>query len=425
MSLVTNNKLENNKYELKFEIGAEDFEKAVNAAYLRGKGSISIPGFRKGKAPRKMIEKMYGEAAFYQDAVDALVPEELGKALDENNLEPATQPSIAMESAGKEGVKFTAIIVAKPEVKISDYLGIEIKKPDNTVTDEDINAEIENLKNRNARLVSVDDKAAEAGNVALLDFEGFKGDEAFEGGKAEGYELELGSGQFIPGFEDQVIGHKAGEEFDVNVTFPETYHVEDLKGQPVVFKIKLHEVKVKELPEVDDDFIKDTTEFESLEEFKADLKTKLEVRKTQQAEAEAESMLLEAVIGKMEADIPEVMFDDKANELVTDFGYRVRSQGMDLDIYLQYMGMTRESFKESFKDRAQMEVKLRLALEKIAELENIEASEEEIEAEYKRYCDAFNVKMKEVKARIPAKSLAMDIKVSKASDLVREKAIFS
>ena len=312
MSLVTNNKLENNKYEWKFEISAEDFEKAVNAAYLRGKGSITVPGFRKGKAPRKMIEKMYGESAFYQDAVDYIVPEEITNAAKENNITIVSQPAIVMESAGKEGVKFSVTIVSKPEVKISDYLGIEIKKPDNTVTDEDINAEIENLKNRNARLVSVDDKAAEAGNVALLDFEGFKGDEAFEGGKAEGYELELGSGQFIPGFEDQVIGHKAGEEFDINVTFPETYHVEDLKGQPVVFKIKLHEIKVKELPEVDDDFIKDTTEFESLEEFKADLKTKLGERKTQQADAEAESMLLQAVIDKMEADVPEVMYEDKA-----------------------------------------------------------------------------------------------------------------
>ncbi len=425
MSLVTNNKLENNKYEWKFEISAEDFEKAVNAAYLRGKGSITVPGFRKGKAPRKMIEKMYGESAFYQDAVDYIVPEEITNAAKENNITIVSQPAIVMESAGKEGVKFSVTIVSKPEVKISDYLGIEIKKPDNTVTDEDINAEIENLKNRNARLVSVDDKAAEAGNVALLDFEGFKGDEAFEGGKAEGYELELGSGQFIPGFEDQVIGHKAGEEFDINVTFPETYHVEDLKGQPVVFKIKLHEVKVKELPEVDDDFIKDTTEFESLEEFKADLKTKLGERKTQQADAEAESMLLQAVIDKMEADVPEVMYEDKANELVSDFGYRVKSQGMDLDIYLQYMGMTRESFKESFKDRAHMEVNLRLALEKIAELENLEASEEEIEAEYKRYCDAFGVKMKEVKARIPVETIAMDIKVGKASELVREKAVIS
>ena len=425
MSLVTNNKLENNKYEMKFEISAEDFEKAVNAAYLRARGTITVPGFRKGKAPRKMIEKMYGESAFYQDAVDYLVPEEITNAAKENNLTIVSRPEIVMESAGKEGVKFTATIITKPEVKISDYLGIEVKKPDNTVTDEDINAEIENLKNRNARLVSVDDKAAEAGNVALLDFEGFKGDEAFEGGKAEGYELELGSGQFIPGFEDQVIGHKAGEEFDINVTFPETYHVDDLKGQPVVFKIKLHEVKVKELPEVDDDFIKDTTEFESLEEFKADLKAKLGERKTQQAEAEADSLLLEALISKMEADIPEVMFSDKADDLVSDFGYRVRSQGMDLDIYLQYMGMTRESFKESFKDRAQMEVKLRLALEKIAELENFEVSEEEIEAEYKEYCNAFNVKMKEVKARIPVDSIVMDIKVKKASDLVREKAVIS
>ncbi len=425
MSLITNNKLENNKYEFKFEIGAEDFEKAVNAAYLKAKGSITVPGFRKGKAPRKMIEKMYGEAAFYQDAVDYLVPSEVEAAAEENGLTIVTNPKIDIESVGKEGLKFTAVIVTKPEVKISDYLGIEIKKPDNTVTDEDIAAEIETLKNRNARLVSVDDKAAEAGNVALLDFEGFKDDVAFEGGKAEGYELELGSGQFIPGFEDQVIGHKAGEEFDVNVTFPETYHVDDLKGQPVVFKIKLHEVKVKELPEVDDDFIKDTTEFESLEEFKADLKTKLEERKTQHAESEADSMLLDAVIAKMEADIPEEMFDNKANELVSDFEYRVKSQGMDLDIYLQYMGMTRESFKESFMERAQMEVKLRLALEKIAELENLEATEEEIEAEYKAYCNAFNVKMNVVKARIPAKSLAMDIKVSKASNLVREKAVIS
>lgn len=426
MSLVSNNKLENNKYEMTFEINAEDFEKAVNAAFMRAKNSISVPGFRKGKAPRKMVEKLYGENAFYEDAVNYAVPEEIQKAADENGLVLVTSPAITVDSVSKdEGVKFKAVIITKPEVSISDYLGIEVKKPDNTVTDDDIDNELNTLRNRNARLVSIDDRAAQSGDIAVLDFEGFKDDVAFEGGKAENYELELGSGQFIPGFEDQVIGHKVDEEFDINVTFPETYHVDDLKGQPVVFKIKLHEIKVKELPEVDDEFIKDTTEFESLEEYKNDLKAKLADRKAKQAEEEVESAVLEGVISKLEADIPEVMFENKINELVSDFGYRVKAQGMDLDIYLQYMGMTMEGFKEGFKDRATMEVKLRLALEKIAELENIEVTDEELENEYKRLSELYRVSIKEAKKHIPAESLRMDLKVSKASDLVREKAVIA
>ncbi len=426
MSLVSNNKLENNKYEMTFEINAEDFEKAVNAAFLRAKNSISVPGFRKGKAPRKMVEKLYGENAFYEDAVNYAVPEEIEKAAEENGLVLVTRPEITVDAVSKdEGVKFKAVIITKPEVSISDYLGIEVKKPDNTVTDDDIDNELNTLRNRNARLVSVDDRAAQSGDIAVLDFEGFKGDVAFEGGKAENYELELGSGQFIPGFEDQVIGHKVDEEFDINVTFPETYHVDDLKGQPVVFKIKLHEIKVKELPEVDDEFIKDTTEFESLDEYKNDLKTKLADRKAKQADEEVESAVLDAVISKLEADIPEVMYENKINELVSDFGYRVKAQGMDLDIYLQYMGMTMEGFKEGFKDRATMEVKLRLALEKIAELENIEVSDEELEEEYKRLAEIYRVSLKEAKKHIPAEGLRMDLKVGKASKLVREKAVIA
>ncbi|MGN0654497.1 MAG: trigger factor [Oscillospiraceae bacterium] len=426
MSLVSNNKLENNKYEMTFEINAEDFEKAVNAAFMRAKNSISVPGFRKGKAPRKMVEKLYGENAFYEDAVNYAVPEEIEKAAEENGLVLVTRPEITVDAVSKdEGVKFKAVIITKPEVSISDYLGIEVKKPDNTVTDDDIDNELNTLRNRNARLVSVDDRAAQSGDIAVLDFEGFKGDVAFEGGKAENYELELGSGQFIPGFEDQVIGHKVDEEFDINVTFPETYHVDDLKGQPVVFKIKLHEIKVKELPEVDDEFIKDTTEFESLDEYKNDLKTKLADRKAKQADEEVESAVLDAVISKLEADIPEVMYENKINELVSDFGYRVKAQGMDLDIYLQYMGMTMEGFKEGFKDRATMEVKLRLALEKIAELENIEVSDEELEEEYKRLAEIYRVSLKEAKKHIPAEGLRMDLKVGKASKLVREKAVIA
>ncbi|MBE6838215.1 MAG: trigger factor [Ruminococcus sp.] len=426
MSLISNNKVENNKYEMEFEISAEAFEAALQAAYERAKKNISVPGFRKGKAPRKMIEKMYGENAFYEDAVNYAVPQEIQAALDENKLTLVDEPNVDVTAVDKEnGVKFKATIITKPEVSISDYLGIEVDKVVNLVTDDDINAQIDRMRERNARLVSIDDRAAEKGDISDIDFEGFVDGEAFEGGKAEGFELELGSGQFIEGFEDQVIGHNAGDEFDVNVTFPEEYHAENLKGKAATFKVKLNALKKKELPELDDDFVKDATEFDSVDALKADLKEKMEAANEKKAEQETETNIFNKLIEKMEADIPSVMFEKRVAEMVQDFRHRIEAQGMDLNLYLKYTGMDLESFKKSFEDRAQQEVKLRLALEKVAELEKIEVTSDEIEAELKAIADLYRMDIKKVKARISPKDIFTDLAVSKAANLVKDSAKIS
>lgn len=426
MSLISNNKVENNKYEMEFEISAEAFEAALQAAYERAKKNISVPGFRKGKAPRKMIEKMYGENAFYEDAVNYAVPQEIQAALDENKLTLVDEPNVDVTAVDKEnGVKFKATIITKPEVSISDYLGIEVDKVVNLVTDDDINAQIDRMRERNARLVSIDDRAAEKGDISDIDFEGFVDGEAFEGGKAEGFELELGSGQFIEGFEDQVIGHNAGDEFDVNVTFPEEYHAENLKGKAATFKVKLNALKKKELPELDDDFVKDATEFDSVDALKADLKEKMEAANEKKAEQETETNIFNKLIEKMEADIPSVMFEKRVAEMVQDFRHRIEAQGMDLNLYLKYTGMDLESFKKSFEDRAQQEVKLRLALEKVAELEKIEVTSDEIEAELKAIADLYRMDVKKVKARISPKDIFTDLAVSKAANLVKDSAKIS
>lgn len=426
MSLISNNKVENNKYEMEFEISAEAFEAALQAAYERAKKNISVPGFRKGKAPRKMIEKMYGENAFYEDAVNYAVPQEIQAALDENKLTLVDEPNVDVTAVDKEnGVKFKATIITKPEVSISDYLGIEVDKVVNLVTDDDINAQIDRMRERNARLVSIDDRAAEKGDISDIDFEGFVDGEAFEGGKAEGFELELGSGQFIEGFEDQVIGHNTGDEFDVNVTFPEEYHAENLKGKAATFKVKLNALKKKELPELDDDFVKDATEFDSVDALKADLKEKMEAANEKKAEQETETNIFNKLIEKMEADIPSVMFEKRVAEMVQDFRHRIEAQGMDLNLYLKYTGMDLESFKKSFEDRAEQEVKLRLALEKVAELEKIEVTSDEIEAELKAIADLYRMDIKKVKARISPKDIFTDLAVSKAANLVKDSAKIS
>lgn len=426
MSLISNNKVENNKYEMEFEINAEAFEEALKAAYERAKKTISVPGFRKGKAPRKMIEKMYGDNVFFEDAVNYAVPAEMQAALDENKLTLVDEPAVEVTSVDREnGVKFKATIITKPEVTVSDYLGIEVEKVVNAVTDEEINAQIDRMRERNARLVSIDDRAAEKGDISVIDFEGFVDGEAFEGGKAEGFELELGSGQFIEGFEDQIVGHNIDDEFDVNVTFPEEYHSENLKGKAATFKVKLHELKKKELPELDDDFVKDATEFDSVDALKADLKTKMEEANEKKAEQEVETKIFDTVIEKMEADVPEVMYNKRVAEMVQDFRHRIEAQGMDLNIYLQYTGMDLESFKKSFEDRAQQEVKLRLALEKVAELEKIEVSTDEIENELKAIASIYRMDIKKVKARISPKDIFTDIAVSKAAKLIKDSAKIS
>lgn len=423
MSLVSTNKIENNKYELEIQVDAEGFEKAIQEAYLKARKSINVNGFRKGKAPRKMIEQIYGENVFYEDAVNILVGTDVAPVVDGGDYELVDQPDITITAMNKnDGVTFKAIITVKPEVEISDYKGIEIDKTVNAVTDEDIDRQIQALRERNGRLVTVEDRAAENGDVAVIDFEGFKDGVAFEGGKDSNYELALGSGTFIPGFEEQIVGKKTGEEFTINVTFPENYQMEELAGQPCEFRIKLNEIKTKELPDLDDEFVKDATEFETLDELKADMRTKLEERAAHNAEVEADNKLYETLIDKMQADIPPVMFERKIDEMVKDFEYRISQQGLTIETYLMYTNMDMAAFRKTFEDQAQKQVKVRLALEKIAELENVQISDEQVEAEISRMSEQYGLTADQIKAMVGEKAIRADLEVAEASKIVKDSA---
>lgn len=424
MSLKTVNEVEKNKVELEVEISAEDFEAAVQTAYLKARKNISIPGFRKGKAPRKLIEKEYGESVFYEDAVNAIAGEAVDGAVAEAKLELVARPEVEVTAVGKtEGVTLKAVCIVKPEVSVSDYKGIEVEKVVNAVTDEDVDNRANQLCERNARLVNVDDRAAQNGDTVTIDFEGFKDGVAFDGGKAEGFDLELGSGQFIPGFEDQIVGHSVGEEFDINVTFPEEYQVEELKGAPAVFKIKLHEIKYKEVPELDDELVKDSTEFETVDEYKADIRKSLEESAEKAADNEVENKLFDAVVSKMEADVPQVMYDNRINEMLQELAQRLQPQGITLQQYFQYTGQTLESAKAMYEEQAKKQVDLRLALEKIVELENIVASEEDINAEYQRIADTYGMDIDDVKAVLPEDGIKLDVAVTKAVELIKDSTV--
>lgn len=422
--LKSKNQIETNKYELEIEVSAEKFEEAIQKVYLKQKSKIAIDGFRPGKAPRKMIEKAYGEAVFFEDAVNELYGETIDAAVKESELEVVGVENIEVTEVSKEtGVKFKGVFITKPVVEIKDYKGIKVAKTVNDVTDEMVDHEISHMLERNSRTVNVDDRACELGDDVVIDFEGFKDDVAFEGGKAEKFNLKLGSGQFIPGFEDQVAGHNIGDEFDINVTFPENYQAEELAGAPVVFKIKLHEIKKTELPELDDDFVKDTTEFETVDELKADVKKHLEEDANKRADAEVEGKIFDAVIEKLEGEIPQIMFDNKVNDMVEDLNQRLAQQGLTLEMYMQFTGLTIESVKETYKEQAEKQVKLRLALEKIAELESIVATEEDIEKEFEAISAAYNMPVETVKQYIQPENLKLDVEVGKAADLVKAEAV--
>lgn len=423
MGLVSANKIDATKYELIIGVDAEGFEKAIQGAYMKARKKININGFRKGKAPRKMIEQLYGENVFYEDAVNDLVRTDITKVLDEENYDLIDTPEIAVESVNKDdGVKFKVTVMVKPEVEISDYKGIEVEKTVNAVTDEDIDKQIQALRERNGRLVTVEGRPAENGDVAVIDFEGFKDGVPFEGGKDENYELALGSGTFIPGFEEQVVGKSTGEEFTINVTFPENYQMEEIAGQLCEFKIKLNEIKTKELPDLDDEFVKDATEFETIDELKNDMRTKLEERSAKNADAEAENKIFETLIEKMSADIPEVMFEHKIDEMVRDFEMRLSQQGLNMEMYLTYTNMDMAAFRKTFEDQAQKQVKVRLALEKIAELENVEIPDEKAEEEIARMAEQYNLTVDRVKSVVSVKAVKEDLKVAEASKIVLDSA---
>ncbi len=424
MSLKATNNVGTNKYELEIEISAEDFEAALQKAYLKARKNISIPGFRKGKAPRKLIEKQYGENVFFEDAVNLLYAPEVNGAVDESGLELVTQPEVEVTDISKEnGIKLKAICTTKPEVEITEYKGIEVEKVVNAVTDEDIQKKVDQLREKNVRIITIDDRAAEMGDDVVIDFEGFKDDVPFEGGKAEDFDLTLGSGQFIPGFEEQIVGHNSGEQFDINVTFPEEYQVKELAGAPAVFKINLKSISKKELPEIDDDMVMDSTDFDTVEQFKEDAKKQLEEQNEKSADAKVEADLFDKIIDNMKAEIPQVMFDNRVNEMVAELEQRLAPQGITLDLYMQYTGQTIDTVKKAYAEQAEKQVKLRLALEKIVELEGIEATEEETAAEFEKLSETYKMDVDQIKTYIREEDLKRDIAVGKAVDLIKESAV--
>ena len=423
MEIISNEKTAANTVEIEFKNSAEEFESAVQTAYLKKRKNITVPGFRKGKATRKMIETHYGDGVFYDDAVNAIYRNTIDDVIKELSLEVVDIPKIEVTSVGKEeGVTFKAEFTTKPEVNISDYKGLEATKIVKTIGDEEVNAELARMQDRNARIIDVTDRAAQKGDTVVFDFEGFKDGVAFEGGKGDNFNLELGSGRFIPGFEEQVEGKKIDEPFEVNVTFPNEYPAEELAGKEAVFKCLIHEIKGKELPDLDDEFAKDVSEFDTIDELKTDLKKKLEEQAEQEADNKLDTDLNTTLIEKLEGEIPDVMYENRINEMVRDWEYNNRVQGITVNDYLKYTGTTIEQFKENFREPATKQVKLRLALEKIAALENIEATSEELEKRYSELAEEYKLELDRVKAVINEKSLSEDIKVEKAFNFVKDNA---
>ena len=422
MNFIKCEKLEKSMAELQFSIDAEAFKKAVADVFKKEGKKYAVPGFRKGKAPRALIEKMYGADVFTYDAINELFPEAFEAAVKEAGVEPVGRPEVTVDSADEtNGVTLTVKVAVKPEVKVGSYNGLTVEKTVHTVSDEAVEAELKRVQERNARELTREG-AAQNGDIADIDFEGFVDGVAFEGGKAEHYNLTLGSGSFIPGFEEQVVGHSAGEEFDVNVTFPTEYQAAELAGKAAVFKIKLHEVKYKELPALDDDFAKDVSEYDTLDELKDSIRNNIKTNLDKQAEQKVENDLMDQVIANMKADIPDAMVDSRIDELVQDFEYRISQQGLKLADYLKYMGMNIEQFRAQFKEQADKQVKMRLAMEAIVAKEGITASDEEFEEEVKRIADAYKMEADKVKSIVDAAAVKADLAINKAIDFVKEKA---
>ncbi|MCH5198617.1 MAG: trigger factor [Oscillospiraceae bacterium] len=412
-----------NEYTVEISISAEAFEKAVNKVYNKQKNSINVPGFRKGKAPRAIIEKIYGEGVFYDDAINEVFPDEYYKAVEEAGIDPVDDPrDFDLKSVGKEGVELSCKVTVRPEINVSGYKGIEAEKPAAEVTDEDIEKDLRSKQEANAREISVEGRNAENGDIATIDFEGFTDGVAFEGGKGEDYDLELGSGSFIPGFEEQIVGHAVGESFDINVKFPEEY-AEELAGKDAVFKITVKGLKQKQLPELDDEFVKDVSEFDTLDELKEDIRKTLTEQKESSSKRAFENSVYDALSELIEGEIPECMYDRAVDNMISEFRYNIEAQGMPYEKYIQAIGMTEESIRAMYRPRAEKDVKIELALSKIAQLEGIEASEEDIAAEYDKMAERYGVKAEDVKAAISEDRIVSEIKARKASDMVLENAV--
>ncbi|MBQ8207270.1 MAG: trigger factor [Clostridia bacterium] len=423
MSLTKKDMIEKNKYELEFSIDKKTFDDAVMKVYRKSVKNINVPGFRKGKAPKSIIEKMYGTGVFYEDAINDLLPAAYEEAAKESELEIVGNPEFDIVSIDDNGLVMKAVVYIKPDVEIKDYFGIEVTKTVIPVTDEEVDREIKTVQERNAREIEITDRAAEMDDIAVIDFDGYVDDKQFDGGKAEGHRLKLGSGQFIPGFEEQIVGKNVGESFDVNVKFPADYHAAELADKDAVFKCVLHKLEKEELPALDDEFAKDVSEFDTFAEYKADVKAKIEERHNRTADAEIEEQIIAALISKLEADIPECMFVSETENFVRDYDSRLRMPGLDLNTYFKYTGMNLDTLREQMRPQAEKQVKTRLALEKIAELEGIVASEADINEEYENIAKAYGVTAEQAKENIPEDMIAADMKVKKAVELVKEKAV--
>lgn len=427
MSLKETKKLETNKYSLEITVDGEKFREAIKQAYKKNGKKINVPGFRKGKAPLHMIETYYGVEVFYEDAMNLIYNDVVEEAIKESGLRTIEDKmDFDLVSISKEdGVDFKITVTTYPEIEIGKYKGLKANKPVVEVKTSEITAELNQMADRNSRMVSVEDRPAKKGDTVVIDYEGFADGKAFDGGKAEAQSLELGSNTFIPGFEDQIIGKNIGDKFDINVTFPEDYGAKELAGKEAVFKINLHEIKVKELPTIDDEFAKDVSEFDTLKDLKADLKKKALERKQHAADEAVENELVQQIVDGIKGEIPEAMFENRMNAAVEDFAYRLQSQGMSLDLYLKYTNSTIEDFRKTFRPQAEMQVKYRLALEKIVELEKIVADDEAVEKHYEELAAQYGVDIERVKSAIPKTEIEKDIAVGKAIDLVKENAVLT
>lgn len=419
-------KLEKNMAKLTIEVSAEEFEKAIQGAYLKQKNKISIPGFRKGKVPRAMVEKMYGAGIFYEDAANALIPEAYAKAAAESNLEITSQPEISVTQIEKgKAFVFTAEVALKPEVTLGEYKGLEVEKASAEVTDEEITEELKKEQNKNARKIVVEDRAAENGDIVTLDFEGFVDGVVFDGGKGENYPLTLGSNSFIPGFEEQLVGKNTEESVDVTVTFPEDYQEAALAGKEAVFKCVIHKIEMNELPELDDEFAKDVSEFDTLEEYKADVCRNLEEKKTADAKRQKEDAVVAKAVENASMEIPDAMVKDQARQQINDFASRLQSQGLNMEQYMQFTGSTMETLEEQMKPQALKRIQSRLVLEKIAEAENIQVSDERLEEEIVKMASMYNMeadKLKEMLGDYEKEQMKKDIAVQEAVTLITEEA---
>ncbi len=421
MSLKDVKELGKNHYQLEMTIEKDKFDEAVTKEYKKAAPKITIPGFRKGKAPRSYVEKYYGKAYFYEGALDELVPDLYQAALNESGLEAVSRPVLNVPAIEDDGVTVTAEIWTMPVAEVKQYKGLDVARETVEVTDEDIEHEIMHARQNDARVLTVEG-AAENGDEAVIDFECFLDGNAFEGGKGEKYPLKLGSGSFIPGFEEQIVGHSAGDEFDINVSFPADYGEASLAGKETVFKIKLHEVKRTELPELDDEFVKDVSDFDTVDEYKADIKAKIEARKNAAADRKYEEALLDALIANTEVEVPECMIDDEVDAQVRDFEYRLTSQGGTLDMYFKYTGLDMDKLKDSFKKDAERSVRARLSLKAVVKAENITASDEDREAEYAKIAAGYGIEAEQVRNAVPVETLDNDITMRKAMELIKETA---